>query len=174
MKFWEIAAKHRLPVAIIFFHYHLPYGLPALAVIADMFPDLPIIVDHVGSNHASTPEAEWGREQGWDMDAPGAPDYGLTGALARLVERPNIRLKFTQINVDRLEEAKIPLGRFVRRLTDLFGPDRLIWGSDIGQSGGTYAEMAANAREAASELDEREKALFLFGNAAAIYGDGGR
>jgi predicted TIM-barrel fold metal-dependent hydrolase len=174
MKFWEKAAEHKLPVTVIFFHYHLSYGLPALGVIADLFPDLPIIVDHVGSRHGSTPEVVWGREKGFDMDAPGAPDYGLTGAVAQLIERPNVRLKFTQINVHRLEEAKIPLGAFVRRLTDLFGPERLVWGSDIGQSGGTYAEMAANARTAASELDVREKALFLFGNAAALYGDGGR
>jgi predicted TIM-barrel fold metal-dependent hydrolase len=172
MKLWETAAQHHLPVAIIFFHYHLPYALPALTMIADLFPDLPIIVDHVGSKHGSTPEVVWGREQGWDMDAPGAPDYGLTGPLAVLADRKNVRFKFTQINVHRLRDAGIPLGRFVRRLTDLYGPNRLIWGSDIGQSGGTYAGMAVNAREAASELDPDEQALFLFSNAASIYGAG--
>jgi predicted TIM-barrel fold metal-dependent hydrolase len=174
MKFWETAAAHTLPVAIIFFHYHLPYALPALAIIADMFPDLPIIIDHVGSRHASTPEVLWGRDKGFDMDAPAGPDYGLTGALSRLAEHRNVRFKLTQINVHRLREANIRLGTFVRRLTNMFGPDRLIWGSDTGQSAGSYADMTANAREAASELNEQEKALFLFGNAAAIYGDGER
>lgn len=173
MKVWELAAARRLPVAIIFFHYHLPYALPALRLIAELFPELPIIVDHVGSNHGSTPEVVWGRERGYDMDAPGAPDYGLTAdALKRLAEHRNVSFKFTQINVHRLRDAGIPLGAYVRRLTDLYGPDRLVWGSDIGQSGGTYQEMAANAHEAASALDEDERRLFLFGNAAAIYGGG--
>ena len=170
MKVWETAAKHRLPVAIIFFHYHLPYALPAMRLIAELFPDLPIIIDHVGSNHASGTEVAWGKERGFDMAAPGAPDYGLTGALEPFAAHGNVSFKLTQINVDRLNDAGIPLDAFVRRLTDLFGPERLIWGSDIGQSGGTYAGMAAAARSAAAGLDEREQALFLFGNAAAIYG----
>ncbi len=170
MKFWETAARHRLPVAIIFFHYHLAYGLPALRLIAEQFSDLPIIIDHVGAAHASGTEVRWGEEKGYDMAAPGAPDYGLTGALAPFAQHRNVSFKLTQINVDRLNDARIPLSAFVRRLTDLFGPDRLIWGSDIGQSGGTYAEMAGAAHAASGELDEREQALFLFGNAAAIYG----
>lgn len=173
MKVWEKVAEHSLPMAIIFFHYHLPYALPALRLIAELFPKLPIIVDHVGSGHASTPEVVWGRERGYDMDAPGAPDYGLVGALTALAAHPNVSFKLTQINVHRLRDAKIPLGAYVRRLTDLYGPNRLVWGSDIGQSGGTYEEMAANAREAGAELDAHERALFFFGNAAAIYGGGG-
>jgi L-fuconolactonase len=171
MKFWETAARHRLPVAIIFFHYHLPYALPALGLIAELFPDLPIIVDHVGCGHASTPEVVWGRERGYDMDAPGAPDYGLE-AIAPLAAHRNVSFKLTQINVHRLRDAGISPGALVRRLTDLYGPDRLVWGSDIGQSGGTYQEMAANALEAGSLLDQAEKALFFYGNAAAIYGGG--
>jgi predicted TIM-barrel fold metal-dependent hydrolase len=172
MDFWETAATHRLPVAVIFFAYHRSFGLPALGVIADLVPDLPIIADHVGSIHASGPEGDWGRAQGIDMDAPGAPDYGLAGPLARLMERRNVRLKLTQINMHALHDAGIPPGRFVRRLTDLYGPDRLIWGSDTGQSAGSYAEMTANARAAASDLNAHERAQFFFGNAAAIYGAG--
>ena len=174
MKFWETAARHRLPVAIIFFHYHLPYAIPALGLVADLFPDLPIIVDHIGCGHGSTPEVVWGREKGFDVDAPGAPDYGLTGNVAALAARRNVSFKFTQICIDRLREANIPLADFVRRLTDLHGPDRLVWGSDIGQSGGTYPEMAGAAHEAAARLDERERELFFHGNAAAIYGEGTR
>ena len=174
MKFWEMAARHRLPVAIIFFHYHLPYALPALRLVAELFPDLPIIVDHVGCGHGANAEVAWGRERGYDMDAPGAPDYGLTGPVAALAAHPNVSFKFTQICVERLRDARIPLADFVRRLTDLHGPGRLVWGSDIGQSGGTYPKMAGAAHEAAARLDERERELFFHGNAAAIYGEGTR
>lgn len=170
MHFWETAAKHKLPVTLIFFHYHLSYGLPALKVVADLFPDLPIIIDHVGTPHASHTEVAWGKERGYDMDAPGAPDYGLVGAMTPFKDTKNVSFKLTQINVERLRDAKIPLGAFVRRLTDLYGPDKLIWGSDIGQSRGTYPEMAGGAREAGSQLTPAEQAKFFHGNAAAIYG----
>jgi predicted TIM-barrel fold metal-dependent hydrolase len=170
MKFWEMAAKHKLPVALIFFHYHLSYGLPALKVVADLFPDLPIIIDHVGTPHASHTEVAWGKERGYDMDAPGGPDYGLVGAMTPFEDQKNVSFKLTQINIERMRDADIPLSAFVRRLTDLYGPDKLIWGSDIGQSRGTYTEMTDGAREAAAELTDDEKAKFFYGNAAAIYG----
>jgi predicted TIM-barrel fold metal-dependent hydrolase len=173
MKFWEVAARRRLPVAIIFFHHHLSYGLPALRLIAELFPELPIVIDHVGCGHGSNPEVAWGRERGQDMDAPGAPDYGLVGALTPLAAHANVSFKFTQICVERLRDAKIPLADFVRRLTDLYGPYRLVWGSDIGQSPGTYAEMTAAAHEAGARLDEDERPLFFSGNAEAIWGRGG-
>lgn len=169
MMFWEAAARRQLPVAIIFFHYHLPYALPALGLVAELFPHLPIIVDHIGCGHGSNPEVAWGRERGYDVDAPGAPDYGLAGNVAALAAHRNVSFKFTQICIDRLRDAKIPLADFVRRLTDLHGPDRLVWGSDIGQSGGSYPDMAAAAREAGAGLTDQEKALFFHGNAAAIY-----
>ena len=57
-----------------------------------------------------------------------------------------------------------------RRMVDVFGPDRLIWGSDIGQSMlWSYAEKTAMAREAAALLTTRERARFLHDNAARIY-----
>lgn len=170
MKSWEAAAKLGLPVSIIFFHYQLSYVLPALRLVAQNFPELPIIIDHIGCGHATVPEIAWGREQGWDVSVPGPPDYGLVGALTPFVEQRNCSFKFSQINVHRLRDAGIPLSTFVRRFTDLFGPDRLIWGSDIGQSPGAYPEMASAGREAAGELDESERRLFLHDNAARIYG----
>ena len=124
----------------------------------------------MGSRHGSGPEVKWGIEKGFDMAAPGPPDYGLVGALTPFVEQKNVSFKLTQINVDRLRDANIPLEDYIRRAADIFGADRLVWGSDIGQSPGTYAEMAACAHEAASRLTESEKKLFLHDNAAAIYG----
>jgi len=169
MRFWATAGALRLPVAIIFFHYHLRYALPALRLVATLHPEVPIIVDHVGAGHASGTEVRWGEQQGLDMAAPGAPDFGIPDYLASFADCPNVSFKLTQINVDRLRDASIPLGRFVRRFTDLFGPDRLMWGSDIGQSGGSYADMAAAAHEAGAELSEDERRRFFAGNAQAIY-----
>jgi predicted TIM-barrel fold metal-dependent hydrolase len=55
-------------------------------------------------------------------------------------------------------------------MVDGFGPDRLVWGSDVGQSMlWSYSEKVAMAREAAGLLTPEERANFLSGNAARIY-----
>jgi predicted TIM-barrel fold metal-dependent hydrolase len=56
-------------------------------------------------------------------------------------------------------------------MVDRFGPDRLMWGSDVGQSMlWSYDEKTAMARDAASRLSPAETAKFLHDNAARVYG----
>ena len=51
-----------------------------------------------------------------------------------------------------------------------FGPHRLMWGSDVGQSmRWTYPEKAAMARAAADFLTDEEAKAFLHDNAARVY-----
>jgi predicted TIM-barrel fold metal-dependent hydrolase len=47
----------------------------------------------------------------------------------------------------------------LRRVVDFYGADKVMWGSDIGTSSGTYAEMIERANEAMQLLsdDERRK-----------------
>jgi len=60
--------------------------------------------------------------------------------------------------------------RIVRRMADSFGAERLVWGSDIGQSlRWPYSDKTAMGRESASFLSAAERALFLHDNAARIY-----
>jgi len=58
-------------------------------------------------------------------------------------------------------------------MVDAFGPDRLTWGSDVGQSMlWNYEEKAAMARDAAAFLTDEEARRFLHDNAAAVYAVG--
>src|SRR5690606_13178320 len=85
-------------------------------------------------------------------------------------DMPNIYFKITEINMERLVKANVASAGLIRRMVDLFGPDRLIWGSDVGQSMlWDYATKVAMAREAAAELTEEETRKFLHANAARIY-----
>jgi len=84
---------------------------------------------------------------------------------------PNVHFKITEINFERLAAAQVRPAHLVRRMVDSFGPDRLIWGSDIGQSMlWDYAQKAAMARAAADFLTEEEARKFLHDNAARVYG----
>jgi len=56
-------------------------------------------------------------------------------------------------------------------MVDSFGPHRLMWGSDVGQSmRWAYPEKAAMARAAADFLTDDEAGAFLHDNAARVYG----
>ena len=120
--------------------------------------------------HASTPETRWAASQGiaYTVDPP--PGFGIAEALAAFADLPHVHFKVTDINFDRLEEPGHDPAAFVRTLADLVGADRLLWGSDVGQSPAPYAEKVARARHAAAALNAGERAAFLGGNAARLYG----
>jgi predicted TIM-barrel fold metal-dependent hydrolase len=53
----------------------------------------------------------------------------------------------------------------------VFGADRLVWGSDVGQSlRWPYDTKATMGREAATLLSVRERAAFLHDAAVRLYG----
>jgi predicted TIM-barrel fold metal-dependent hydrolase len=172
MGIWDACADLNVPMTLIFFQDHVSYALPALKVIAKMYPDLPILIDHVGTPYAaSNYEMDFARSQGRSIVMPGPPDYGIADAVGLFDDCPNIHFKLTEINFERLDGVGLTPARMVRRLADRFGAERLVWGSDVGQSvRWPYDEKIAIARAAADALTPEESAKFLHDNAARIYG----
>ncbi|HUG00005.1 MAG TPA: amidohydrolase family protein [Ilumatobacter sp.] len=98
--------------------------------IAESHPGLTLVIDHLGL--AQPPEYE--RE---------SPPFRSLADLLELARHPNIALKLS--GVPSLSEQEYPftdVWPHVRRVIDTFGPDRLMWGSDIsrimGQVGFTH------------------------------------
>jgi predicted TIM-barrel fold metal-dependent hydrolase len=170
MECWRTAAELDTPVAIIFFRRHLSWALPALRFIAELLPSLRIIVDHTGTPHTlSNPEKARFVEAGLDSSMPPGPDFGITETIGMFEKLPNVSFKFTEINMERLADQKAEPSRFIRSLADRFGAERLMWGSDLGQSEWPYAQKAEPARRAADELSPAERQAFLFGTAERLY-----
>jgi len=175
MEVWRVCADHNVPMTLIFFQDHLSYVLPALKMIARLYPDLPILIDHVGTPYysASNFEIDIAAAEGRRFEAPGPPDFGIAETVGIFDDCPNIYFKLTEINFERLDEVAHDPAAMIRRLADRFGAERLVWGSDVGQSvRWPYDEKAAMARAAAALLSAEEQALFLHANAARIYGGG--
>jgi len=98
------------------------------------------------------------------------PDF----TIAIFEDVPNVHFKITEINFERLDAADVRPAHIVRRMVDSFGPDRVMWGSDMGQSmRWSYAEKTAMARAATDFLTDDEARKFLRDNAARIYGNAG-
>ncbi|MGC3981076.1 MAG: amidohydrolase family protein [Steroidobacteraceae bacterium] len=172
LKTWAAADQLQLPVCIIFFATQLDACLPALKTIAQRFPNLPIVIDHIGVPHGANYEVGWAKQQrGIDLVAPGAPDFGVGDKLLALRETANINFKLTTINFDRLKDAGLDYAAFTRHIVDVFGAERLMWGSDIGQSLSGYAENIASLKAAVASLNATERAAVMYGTAARVYAE---
>lgn len=124
-------------------------SIPTLIEMSRRFPDVSIVLDHM-----LEPEMEEGEH------------FGLDERYETLAPIRNISFKWTSINLDICREENIPADKVLRRAVDLYGADRIMWGSDIGTSSGTYKDMVQRLFDSAALLTEAEK--------QAIYHDTGR
>lgn len=171
MQVWRACADVGTPMTLILFRNQLPYLLPLIKIIAREFSSLPILLDHGGMPFGmSQYEVALAEEAGDEVVMPRAPHFGIDETIEIFEDVPNVHFKITEINMERLVAARVQPAHIVRRMVDSFGPDRLLWGSDIGQSmRWSYEEKTAMARAAADWLTEEEARKFLHDNAARVY-----
>ncbi|MEI9851564.1 MAG: amidohydrolase family protein [Sphingomonas sp.] len=172
LELWTATADLGLPATVILYRRNNEAGRAALLGIARRFTGLPILIDHVGLPHASTPETRYAASQGIAYEVPSPPGFGVEENLAAFADLGHVRFKVTDINFDRLEDIHADFAAFVRVLADRFGADRLLWGSDVGQSPVPYGEKVARLRDAARLLSDAERRSFFGGTAARLYGAG--
>jgi predicted TIM-barrel fold metal-dependent hydrolase len=167
---WQAAADLALPVTVILYRRNNEAGRAALLGVARKFRNVPILIDHVGVPHASTPETRYAASQGIQYGVPPPPDFGIADIAAQFGDLDHVHFKVTDINFDRLDDHHFDSAAFVRALADRFGAERLLWGSDVGQSPAPYKEKLERLHAAARMLSEREHALFVGGTAQRLYG----
>lgn len=171
MEIWRACADLGTPMTLIVFGNQLSYVLPLIKVIAGRFPDLPIVLDHGAMPYGmSQYEVALREAAGEIVTMPPPPDYGIADSIAIFADLPNVYFKITEINMERLVKANVASAGLIRRMVDVFGPDRLVWGSDVGQSMlWDYATKVRMANEACELLSRDEAGKFLHDNAARIY-----
>ncbi|MEO0030876.1 MAG: hypothetical protein RIS94_634 [Pseudomonadota bacterium] len=153
---WEEAARLGAPVCVHFFPWNRVEGLTRLAGILRDIPGLSVVIDHFGAIRSDA----------------GAPDHGVDDLLAGVAAHEGVSVKYTTIPLGRLAAAGIDARPVVRRVADLFGTDRMMWGSDITQSPGTYAEMVELGLRSVEGMTDAEREAVLSGTARRVYGRG--
>ncbi len=151
--FWRWLADEGAVICVHLFPSNRDEGLARLAELLAKYPVHHLVIDHL-ANGPITSESE----------------VGIDDALKRLADNANVALKFTAIPLNSLAEQGIDAAAVLARYIALFGADRLLWGSDITQSAGTYANMADLARRAVAGFDTDTRAMLLHDNAVRIYG----
>jgi len=158
MKVWEKASALGAPVCVHLFPWNRVEGLTSILKILDAIPEAPIVLDHFSNMNSQA----------------GPPDHGVDDLLEQSAAYRRVYTKFTTIPLGRLEKAEVDTAAVVKRVVELFGAERVMWGSDISQSEGSYDFMVGLAQRATAGLSEADRAQVLSGCANAVYGKGWR
>ena len=145
-----------LPYDLLLFPAHLPAAVRA----AEALPRLTLVLDH-----GAKPPIAAGAWEPWSTDLAALAAHGQVHAkLSGLV---------TEAPWDRWRDAGVE--RYASRLLELFGPARLMLGSDwpVCTLAASYAEVLGLAQRALAGLAEAERAEVLAGTATRVYGLGG-
>ena len=151
MVVWTLASELGLVVDLEAPPYDSGPMIPVIEKMADRFPDLPIVLDHVF------------------MPTIADRDFGIGARFDGFAARPNISVKFTSLIMDVIREQGFAPAAVLRRTVDVFGADRVMWGSDIGTSSGTYREMVHRAIAATALLDVAERRKVLHDTGRRIF-----
>ena len=145
-----------LPYDLLLFPAHLP----AAVRVAEALPRLTLVLDH-----GAKPPIAAGAWEPWSTDLAALAAHGQVHAkLSGLV---------TEAPWDGWREAGVE--RYAARVLELFGPARLMVGSDwpVCTLAASYADVLGLAQRALAGLAEAERAEVLAGTATRVYGLGG-
>ncbi len=134
-----------------------PPHLDALVAFVDRYPNLPVVVDH-----GAKPEIFRGQD-GFDAWA---------GKIAAVAERPHVFCKLSGLLTEARERTRPEdLRPFVDHLIDIFGPQRLMWGSDwpVVELAAPYSDWLSQVRGFIARLSDSEQTLILGDVARRFY-----
>ena len=133
----------------------LPRHLEHVPVIARKIPDLRIVIDHLGK-----PPIAARALQPW------------SSLLARAAEAPNVFAKLSGLDAGKAQHwTAADITPYVDRALELFGPERLMFGSDwpVANLRGGYGKVYRETNLALARLSPDERDRILGGTAIAFY-----
>jgi L-fuconolactonase len=122
-------------------------SLPEVPAIAQAYPDLQIVIDHMGVPQPPLPV--------------GPDPFAALPDLLALGAHPNVAVKLSGLPT--LSRESFPfrdLWPHIYRVCNAFGPERVMWGSDTTRTGLDYGEELRFIRDS-RELSDADKELIL-------------
>jgi L-fuconolactonase len=141
---WPVAETTGLVTAIL-----IPGALDQIARIAERHPQLRLIVDHLGVSRGAS--------------GPGAFEH--LPQLLELARFPNVHVKAVGVGDYALDPFPFhSLDSTLRRVVDAFGPERVIWGSDLSRLHHPYRQCVTHFSENLAWLNQADLAKIMGGN----------
>jgi L-fuconolactonase len=134
-----------------------PRELPAALALARRLPDIRFVIDHLAK-----PPIASGELEPWESRI--APFRGL--------EHVTCKVSGMVTEADWSSWTPRDLQPYVDGVLEIFGPDRLLFGSDwpVCLLAASYGDVIATARETLAGLSESEQVKVFGGTATATYG----
>lgn len=145
---WELCGELGLTMCI----QTGPVGLPQVTALARRFPQVPIILDHLGR-----------------PDVTDGPPYTAAQSLFDLAEIPSIYLKLTPRIMGDCVKGGASAETLFPRVVESFGANRLAWGSNFPTSPGTLSDILETAQDRLSCLSAKDREWIFGRTAAALY-----
>lgn len=134
---WRRVRQLRLAIQMHF----LPYYATQIYELAEQFPDVPVILDHLGRFNEGTPA---------DFEA-----------VLRLAKLPRVYMKYSNAKSADIKQS-------VRKMYDAYGPDRMVWGY-FGHDRASFEKEAALFDVMFDYLGEAEREKIRGGNALKLF-----
>ena len=136
---WPAAARAGVPVALAAANF-----LPAVGRVAERYPGVRLIVDHMGRPTGTKDEAAW----------------KTLPELLVLAKYPNVAVKAT--GAPSYSSAPYPYRNIhdhLHRIHHTFGPERMFWGTDITRMPCSWRQCVTLFTEELPWLSEKDKEL---------------
>lgn len=136
-----------------------PLHLPALNILAQRYPDLPMVIDHGAKPKLAVWRTDAAALRPWEQD------------MRRMARHPQVCCKLsgllTEAGPNWHADDLLPV---LQILLDVFGPERLIWGSDwpVVTLAGGYKEWHELSECALAQAAVEDRAM-IFGETAARF-----
>ena len=145
---WRLAGRLDISLVPTIF----PAALARLGKVCSRYPDVPVIVEHIGF-----------------VDLAGGMPFPAAKPLFDLAHLQQVHVKVTSHSLKAASAVGDPAD-LLDELVASFGANRLVWGSDFPQTQGhSYAEMVALAQHAARRMGEGDLAEFMGGTARRLW-----
>ncbi len=143
---WKLAADHNLAMQL---HLRPEYAV-RFGPVLNEFPDVTVIIDHLGRPIQGTPE-DHAVIVGWS-------------------ERPKTIMKISSLQ-SQMEDPARDIRPIVRQLTDAYGADRMIWGGGFNYEAtpASYRAYRETVISLLSHLSEADRQAILGGNAMKLF-----
>ena len=145
---WECVQELGVPVCV---QMHME-ALPQLRTLLARFPQAKIILDHLAS-----PPAKDG------------PPYAAAQPLFDLAQFGAVHLKVTIRNVRMIAEGGGAFAPYFRKVVDVFGADRIAWGSNFPTSDASLRKIVDESLAAMAFLSEDEQEHIFRRTAERLY-----
>ncbi len=145
---WACAQEIGIPVCV----QMRIEAVPQLRILLERFPETVVILDHLAS-----------------ASAQGGSPFAVAQPLFELASIPHVYLKMTVRNVRMIAEGGGPFAPWLRKVVDVFGPQRIAWGSNFPTSDSSLKRIVDESLAATDFLAAEEREWIFRRTAERLY-----